>query len=69
MRSSSLGQPPEKYRVCSLYGMDTRNLSHIGKKVKNIAIQGKRKRGRPKLRWRDKIEEDSRLSREKRLVS
>jgi hypothetical protein len=34
--------------------------SYIGKTVEKIAIQGKRKRRRPKLRWRDKVEEDLR---------
>ncbi|KAL1464843.1 hypothetical protein WDU94_004454 [Cyamophila willieti] len=43
------------------YGhIERRDESYIGKQVEKLSIEGKRKRGRPKLRWRDKVEEDLR---------
>ena len=37
-----------------------REEDYIGKRVLGMEVQGKRKRGRPKWRWIDKIKEDMR---------
>ena len=37
-----------------------RDESYVGKKVEDLSIEGRRKKGRPELRWRDKVEVDLR---------
>ncbi|KAL1447748.1 hypothetical protein WDU94_000621 [Cyamophila willieti] len=62
-----LGKKIQESRIRWFGHVERRNKSYISKRVEKIVIEGKRRRGRPKLRWRDKVEEDLREELEKRI--
>ena len=37
-----------------------RHEDYVGKRVMNMEVDGRRRRGRPKFRWKDRIHEDLR---------
>ena len=55
-----MGKKIQESRLSWFGHVERRDESYVGKKVEDLSIEGKRKRGRPKLRWRDKVEEDLR---------
>ncbi|KAL1460643.1 hypothetical protein WDU94_012606 [Cyamophila willieti] len=55
-----LGKKIQESRMRWFGHVDRRDECNIGKQLEQIVIEGKRKRGWPKLRWRDKVEEDLR---------
>lgn len=55
-----LGKKIQESRLRWFGHVERRDESYIGKRVETLDINGKRKRGRPKLRWSDKVEEDLR---------
>ncbi|KAL1454137.1 hypothetical protein WDU94_010418, partial [Cyamophila willieti] len=55
-----LGKKIQESRLRWFGHVERRDESYLGKKVEKLNIGGKRKVGRPKLRWRDKVEEDLR---------
>lgn len=38
--------------------MKRRDEDYMGRRVMNMEAQGRRRRGRPKLRWRNRLRED-----------
>jgi hypothetical protein len=36
--------------------VERRDYEYVGKRVESLGIGSKRRRGRPKMRWRDKVE-------------
>lgn len=55
-----LGKKVQESRLRWFGHVERRDECYLGKKVEKLNIGGKRKVGRPKLRWRDKVEEDLR---------
>uniref|UniRef100_A0A8D8XLX2 Endonuclease-reverse transcriptase n=1 Tax=Cacopsylla melanoneura TaxID=428564 RepID=A0A8D8XLX2_9HEMI len=49
-----LGKKIQESRMRWFGHVERRDESYIGKQVEKLVIEGKRKRGRPKMRWRDK---------------
>ncbi|KAI5707701.1 hypothetical protein M8J77_008053 [Diaphorina citri] len=55
-----LGQKIQESRLRWFGHVERRDEEYVGKRVESLGIGGKRRRGRPKMRWRDKVEEDLR---------
>ena len=55
-----MGKKIQESRLRWFGHLERRDWSYVGKKVEDLSIEGRRKRGRPKLRWRDKVVEDLR---------
>ena len=47
-------------RRLNWYGHVMRDEDHIGRKVMEQVVPGRRRRGRPKFRWGDRLKEDLR---------
>ena len=56
----ALGKKIQESRLRWFGHVERRDESYIGKRIETMNIEGKRKRGKPKLRWRDKVQGDLR---------
>ena len=55
-----MGKKIQESRLRWFGHVERRDWSYVGKKVQDMSIERRRKRCRPKLRWRGKVEEDLR---------
>ena len=53
-----LGDKLRNARLCWYGHMKNREKSYVGKRMMEIAVPGRRKRGRPRKRWMDLAKED-----------
>ena len=53
-----IGEKIQESRLRWFGHIQRRKEDYIGKRVERIEIGGRRKRGRPKTRWRDRVGED-----------
>ena len=62
-----MGRKIQKSRLRWIRHVERRDESHVRKKVEDLSIEGRRRRrGKPKLRWIDKVVEDLREKRWKK---
>ena len=55
-----MGKKIQKSKLVRFGHVERRDESNLNKKVESLNIEVRRKRDRPKLWWRDKVEEDLR---------
>ena len=55
-----IGKKIQESRLRWFGHVQRRGEDYVGNRVKNMEIEGLRKRGRPKMRWKDKVAEDLR---------
>ncbi|KAI5715080.1 hypothetical protein M8J77_010243 [Diaphorina citri] len=55
-----IGKKIQESRMRWFGHLERRDEDYIGKQIEKLEIRGRRKRGRPKKRWKDKVNEDLR---------
>ena len=55
-----IGNKIQESRMRWFGHLERRDEDYIGKQIERMSITGKRKRGRPKMRWKDRVNEDMR---------
>ena len=60
LKVGSLGRKIQESRLRWFGHIERRDENYVNRKIENLEVGGRRKRGRPKLRWRDKVREDLR---------
>ena len=58
LKVTGLGRKIQERRLCWYGHVMRREVGYVGRRTMDMLVEGKRRRGRPRLRWMDKLRED-----------